>query len=129
MYWRSSGRPGQDADTSVTAAIGLNGWYGGYGADLSLFVRRGQPEATFTLEAGDRLLLSLEVDDPDQEVERLGAHGVEIVAGPRDAPGWGLRAAYIRDPDGNLLELMRQLPPGDWSPVGGLPTRQAAALD
>jgi hypothetical protein len=28
---------------------------------------------------------------------------------------WGLRVAYIRDPDGNLLELMRQLLPGEWS--------------
>jgi lactoylglutathione lyase len=97
------------------AAIGYASFTGGYGVDLSLFARQGQPEAIPMLQAGDRLLLSLEVDDPDQEVERLRGQGVEIVAGPRDEPSWGLRVAYIRDPDGNLLELMRQLSPGEWS--------------
>ena len=67
-------------------------------------------------QPGDRLLLSVEVDDLDHEVERLRGQGVEIVAGPRDESSWGLRVAYIRDPDGTLLELMRQLPPGEWSP-------------
>jgi catechol 2,3-dioxygenase-like lactoylglutathione lyase family enzyme len=93
------------------AAIGYASFTGG---DLSLFARQGQPEATPMPQAGDRLL-SLEVDDLDQEIERLRGQGVEIVAGPRDEPSWGLRVAYIRDPDGNLLELMRQLPPGEWS--------------
>ena len=97
-------------------AIGYASFTGGYGVDLSLFARRGQPEATPVDPAGDRLLLSVEVDDPDLEVERLRGLGVKIVAGPREEPGWGLRVAYVRDPDGNLLELMRQLPPGEWSP-------------
>ena len=49
------------------------------------------------------------------EPRQLRGQGVEIVAGPRDEPSWGLRGAYIRDSDGNLLELMRQLLPGEWS--------------
>lgn len=58
------------------AAIGYASFTGGYGVDLSLFARQGQPEAIPMLQGGDRLLLSLEVDDPDQEVERLRGQGV-----------------------------------------------------
>lgn len=61
------------------------------------------------------MLLSLEVDDVDGVVDRLRGLGVAVAAEPRDEPGWGLRVAYVRDPDGTLLELMRRLPPDEWS--------------
>jgi lactoylglutathione lyase len=96
------------------AAIGYASFAGGRGVDLSVFARGGQPEAA--PPSGDRALLSLQVDDVDAEVARLRDLGVPIAAEPRDEPGWGLRVAYVRDPDGTLLELMRQLPPAEWSP-------------
>ena len=95
--------------------IGYASFTGGRGVDLSVFAREGQPEAT-PAAGGDRALLSLEVDDVDREVDRLRGLGVPIAAEPRDEPGWGLRVAYVRDPDGHLLELMRPLPPAAWSP-------------
>ena len=94
--------------------IGYASFSGGNGVDLSVFLRTSQPEAD-AAGRGDTVLLSLEVDDVDREAERLRAHGVEVVAGPRTEESWGLRVAYVRDPDGNLLELMRQLPRDDWS--------------
>lgn len=96
------------------AGIGYASFVGGNGVDLSVFLRTGQPEAK-AAGHGDTALLSLEVDDVDREVERLRAHGVVLVAGPRTEDSWGLRVAYVRDPDGNLLELMRQLSQDHWS--------------
>ena len=60
-------------------------------------------------------MLILEVEDVDREVARLRPHAVDVVGEPRDEPSWGLRVAYVRDPDGNLLELMQPLPREDWS--------------
>jgi catechol 2,3-dioxygenase-like lactoylglutathione lyase family enzyme len=94
--------------------IGYASFTGGNGVDLSVFLRTGQPEAE-AAGRGDTVLLSLEVNDVDREVERLRSHGVALVAEPRNEDSWGLRVAYVRDPDGNLLELMRQLPRDDWS--------------
>ncbi|HZW28695.1 MAG TPA: VOC family protein [Trueperaceae bacterium] len=47
-------------------------------------------------------------DDVDAEYERLVAAGVPAVRGPRDA-GNGNRTALVRDPDGNLVELVSKV--------------------
>jgi lactoylglutathione lyase len=41
-------------------------------------------------------------DDCDAAVERLRAHGVEILEEPHDRP-WGERVAVVQDPDGNRV--------------------------
>ena len=53
----------------------------------------------------DRTALIFEVEDIDQTFEKLSGQGVQFVAGPEDHPDWGIRSAYLRDPDGNLIEL------------------------
>jgi catechol 2,3-dioxygenase-like lactoylglutathione lyase family enzyme len=45
------------------------------------------------------------VADVDRACDELRAQGVELLVEPRDYP-WG-RSAYLRDPDGRLLELSR----------------------
>jgi catechol 2,3-dioxygenase-like lactoylglutathione lyase family enzyme len=45
------------------------------------------------------------VDDLDGVCAALVEHGVAFLAGPRDYP-WG-RSAYLRDPDGRLVELVQ----------------------
>lgn len=45
------------------------------------------------------------VEDVDEECEGLKANGLAIEVGPRDFY-WG-RSAYLRDPDGRLVELHR----------------------
>ncbi len=37
--------------------------------------------------------------------EKLRGRGARIIAGPADHPGWGIRSFYLRDPDGNLIEV------------------------
>ena len=64
----------------------------------------------------DRAMLIIGVDDVDGETKRLQSLGVHFVLEPRDYPAWGMRSAYLRDPDGNLIELTGSLPPDKWSP-------------
>lgn len=44
------------------------------------------------------------IDDMDQSVAELKAHGVKV-NGPFDIPGSTARQAFLRDPSGNLIEL------------------------
>lgn len=60
--------------------------------------------------AQDRFALILRVDDVDAVGVSLGQKGVALLGAPRDMPEWGLRVAHLRDPDGNLLELVQDLP-------------------
>ncbi len=46
---------------------------------------------------------ALSVDDLDAVCARLRTEGIEFLVEPRDYP-WG-RSAYLRDPDGRLVEL------------------------
>jgi len=48
--------------------------------------------------------LGFKVEDVDQAYEELVAAGAEGVALPTTRP-WGQRTAYLRDPDGHLVEL------------------------
>jgi catechol 2,3-dioxygenase-like lactoylglutathione lyase family enzyme len=53
--------------------------------------------------------LALQTDDVDGVAARLKAAGVTFTIEPVDAVG-GVRLAYFRDPDGNLLELVSRVP-------------------
>lgn len=51
--------------------------------------------------------LCLLVDDVIAETERLKALGVEFIANPNDVAG--LRVSFLKDPDGNVIELFQRL--------------------
>jgi len=51
--------------------------------------------------SGHRIELCINVDDVDAAVAALGA---PVAMAPFDQP-WGERAAYVEDPDGNLVML------------------------
>ena len=65
--------------------------------------------------AQDRSLLVIGVGDVDAEAARIQGMGVNILLGPQDFPGWGMRSAYLRDPDGALIELTGALPQERWT--------------
>jgi glyoxylase I family protein len=48
--------------------------------------------------------LAFEVDDLDETLRHLHAHGVVVLSGPVPR-GDGVVQAYVLDPDGNLLEF------------------------
>lgn len=63
----------------------------------------------------DRAALIFEVEDLAAEAARLRALGVAFETEPTAYPGFGIRAAHLRDPDGNLIEINELLPPEEWS--------------
>jgi lactoylglutathione lyase len=84
------------------------------GADVSLalFVRQYQTDHVGAPAAasGDKVAIIFEVDDVDAAIEELRGRGAPVSAEPADRTDWGIRVGYIRDPDGNLLELNQPLP-------------------
>ena len=63
----------------------------------------------------DRAALIFEVVDVVAEAARLRALGIALETEPTAYPGFGIRAAHLRDPDGNLIEINEPLPPEHWS--------------
>lgn len=58
--------------------------------------------------AGDQALVVLKVDDVDAYAAEIVARGAELVSDPTVM--WErLRVAYLRDPEGNLIELQQWL--------------------
>lgn len=61
---------------------------------------------------GDRALLVLKVDELDAVVAELRSRGARFEAEPQTQ--WErLRVAYLRDPEGNLVEFQQWLAPRD----------------
>jgi predicted enzyme related to lactoylglutathione lyase len=60
-----------------------------------------------TAAAQDAVMLAMRVEDVDAAVDRLTRRGARVVTAARDRPEWGptMRAAHVRDPEGNLIEL------------------------
>lgn len=65
---------------------------------------------------GDRALVSLRVDDLAGYLASVRARGGQVLSGPVDFDG-RLRAAYLRDPEGNLVEIQQWLTTREGGPV------------
>ncbi|MGH9410709.1 MAG: VOC family protein [Vicinamibacterales bacterium] len=85
------------------------------GTQLALFKRQLMAEAVgaaskpATRAEQDTAALILTVDDVDAEYARLTAKGARFIAPPQNQDAWGIRAAHLRDPDGNLIEIFSPL--------------------
>lgn len=95
----------------------------GSGGDplLALFQRQemsaaiGTAELPLDAQSQDKVMLVFGVEDVDAEVDRIRKLGWKIEHDPRNFPNWGYRGAYLRDPDGTLIELLTGLPEQQWS--------------
>ena len=90
---------GDESDAYASFAAGAG--------TVALFRRTEQGDVVGLRLPGDSALLVLEVDDVDAEADRLGEF---LVQGPVSQPAWGGRVAYLRDPDGTLIELFQSIP-------------------
>ncbi len=102
-----------------------NGGYASFESEdgqvaLALFLRQALTAvlATGSLPVAppgqDKFMLVFGVPDVDAEVQRIRRQGGAILLGPTDFPDWGYRGAYLRDPDGNLVELLTSIPAEQW---------------
>jgi lactoylglutathione lyase len=88
---------------------------------LSIF-KRGEQARTVGTEdlpseakVQDRFVLVFRSRNVDKRLKRMKGKCTGPIIGPTDYPDWGIRAAYIRDPDGNLIEIQSPLPKEKWS--------------
>jgi lactoylglutathione lyase len=89
------------------AASGYSDFSAGDGSTLALFERSEQGETVELRPPGDSALLVFGVEDVDAFWR---THEDFVLGPPRDRGDWGIRVAYLRDPDGNLIEVNQPLP-------------------
>lgn len=67
--------------------------------------------------------VAFDVTGIDDEYARLAQAGVEFISEPQSIGNHGVRSAYLRDPDGNIVEFQEVFPgsPVDRSHIHGLP--------
>ncbi len=58
----------------------------------------------------DKMCLIFAVEDVDAVCQQLKERGVPLLTEAADHPDWGLRSAYLRDPEGNLIEINQPFP-------------------
>jgi catechol 2,3-dioxygenase-like lactoylglutathione lyase family enzyme len=82
------------------------------GAQLSIFSAAGMehmaPGSTAGSGAG-RAQLEFQVEDVDIRHAALAGEGMIVVKPPTTQP-WGRRSVWLRDPDGNLINLYQPIP-------------------
>jgi lactoylglutathione lyase len=64
--------------------------------------------ANTTLQ-GSSVVLCFAVDDVDAMCAEIEAKGVKAVTPPTNREEWGIRTAHFYDPDGNIVEINRNL--------------------
>jgi catechol 2,3-dioxygenase-like lactoylglutathione lyase family enzyme len=85
-----------------------HGWIMTFGAPPVLTA----PQISIASEGGSGTpvpALSIEVDDLDEVLGRVKAAGQPIEYGPQQEP-WGVRRFYVRDPFGNLVNVLSHSP-------------------
>lgn len=88
----------------------------GSSGELALFSKDlmaevvGKKDLPSKANAQDGVVLVFSVDNVDDFYKTKSKGGVKFLNPPEDHPDWGIRTCYARDPDGNLLEFMTELP-------------------
>ncbi|MES4906170.1 MULTISPECIES: VOC family protein [unclassified Streptomyces] len=81
------------------------------GAVLSFFSTQGMESivpGSMAAAASGGFTLEFQVTDVDARHERLLARGIEILKPPTTQP-WGRRSVWLRDPDGNIVNLYQEV--------------------
>jgi catechol 2,3-dioxygenase-like lactoylglutathione lyase family enzyme len=99
----------QKADAFYSGVLGLNlamdrGWIRTYTSKAEMTV-----QVSFASEGGSGTpvpALSIEVDDLDDAIRRVKKAAIPFEYGPTREP-WGVRRFYVRDPFGNLINILQ----------------------
>ena len=82
------------------------GWIATYGSD-----EQAEVQVSIMTQGGSGTPvpdISIEVDDVETALERVGRAGFEIEYGPADEP-WGVRRFFVRDPFGKLVNILQHM--------------------
>ncbi|MEM9927743.1 MAG: VOC family protein [Cyanobacteria bacterium P01_D01_bin.50] len=94
---------------------------GGYAefkvADMKLSIFRREEMARMvhnsempaTAQCQDTVALVFTVNDLEEECIKLKQKGIKLTAEPMNNPMYGIKTAYVRDPDDNLIGLYQML--------------------
>jgi len=63
----------------------------------------------------DRVALTFGVKDVARTVKDLKKKGAQFITPVIDHPDWGVRTIFLRDPDGNLLQLESEMKKEEWT--------------
>src|SRR5205823_7546001 len=63
----------------------------------------------------DNVVLIFGVDDLNSAAAQLKERGATLLLEPTDRPDWGIHIAYLRDPEGNLIEINSSMPQTEWT--------------
>ena len=66
------------------------------------------------VRAADGVIVTLVLDDVDGWCDRIASSGGSVERGPEHNARFGIYHAFLRDPDGHLIEIQRFDDP-DWS--------------
>ncbi|HEU5334232.1 MAG TPA: VOC family protein [Actinocrinis sp.] len=89
---------------------GPYGCFKGEGTDIAL-LDRAMMAASLGLPGdvsrgvADHAVLVFRVDDVDAAYGNATARGAASAGEPKDQPGWGMRVAHVRAPEGTLIEF------------------------
>ena len=72
--------------------------------------QQSQPSPLHSAFNGVGVILTLEVEEVDPLYDRVLSADCEIIVELKDEP-WGQRHFLVRDPAGNLLDVVKQIPP------------------
>jgi predicted enzyme related to lactoylglutathione lyase len=83
--------------------------------NLALFRRQEMAEMVGTenqpadVECQDKVVLIFSVADLEEVYQNLRHKGIRFTKSPMNNPYYGIKTAYVRDPDGNLIGLFQQI--------------------
>lgn len=79
-------------------------------ASIGVVARERMPGVDPAPPAGDRAVVVLDAEPLDAALAELRGRGLEV-GEAQERREWGIRVAYLRDPDGRLLELFEPIQP------------------
>lgn len=62
----------------------------------------------------EKIAIILKVESVDNTFQILLQRGVTFIKEPTDMTAWGMRVAYFRDPENNLIEIWSELAKDQW---------------
>lgn len=69
----------------------------------------GESNKPLDAEHQSNQCLIIAVDDVDVTYESLKSKGTQFINTPHDMNDWGVRCFHLYDPDGNLIEVNKEI--------------------